>query len=227
MSARGFDNYWLCRLSRQLAACGSRLLLAFGFVMVGLNVVFLGAWRAAPQPVQIAPPTASFASYQLGSELVSALNNGDAGTLTELFDADGTIQADRYAWRTDEIRRWARMQTAESIRIQVDASGIRALPNQAQWTSSVSRRDWTMRGVQSVTMFNEIWTEGNRIVQYSSFPVDGSLVPQLGALWRPGLAPGQAPGQPLERHDQPPPGPEVVRANPQITCASRNSSSSC
>jgi hypothetical protein len=179
-----------------------RLFLAWAIVMLSVVIVSLrmrGSEREAAAASDTFDALASGAmdangETALANALVSALNRRDEDAVAHLFDPYGTVQADRYASETDGIRAWTRMQIAASVRIQVEEEGFRAQANETQWTTSVRRADWAARGFPSVRMFNEIWTEGDRITQYSAFPIDGSLVTSLGDLWQPRVPPSRVPG---------------------------------
>jgi len=129
--------------------------------------------------------TASATSHELASEFVTAFDAGDSVAVSELFDARGAIQADRYAWRSDEISAWAHVQVAESAYTQLDATQLQAIPNHLHWAATVRRQDWTGRGIASVRMSNVIWTDDHRVVDYIGSPIDQTLVPRLGELWQP------------------------------------------
>jgi hypothetical protein len=135
----------------------------------------------------------------LALELIRALNSHDVETVVSLFDANATIQAERYAWKTGDIRTWSRMQSAALVHMQVNPDSFRAQGFRVQWTAVVDRSDWASRGIDSVAMMNEIWTEGDRIVHYNEALIDGALVPKFGDLWQPRAAPSLPAAQPPVR----------------------------
>jgi len=172
-----------------LMVAGLALLMA---VVLGLNVPVTdtaaapeggGSGRAAD------PSRASEPPGVLALQLIRALNGHDVDTFVALFDPYASIQSDRYASRTDDIRTWSRMQSTELERMEVDWDTFRVDRDRAQWTAIVHRSDWATRGIDSAEMFNDIWTKGDHITRYNASLVDGALVVKLGDLWQPRSAP--------------------------------------
>jgi transcriptional regulator with XRE-family HTH domain len=174
------------------------LAMAFGIAATLLmpGAVELSAAAGTPEaatqasPPDMSPPAST--ELALAGALVDALNHGDEDAVVALFDPEATLHMERYAWLQFEIRQWARAQIADRIVIEPEGP-IQAVPNHALWTARVQRDDWRERGVESVRLANHISTDGERILDFSADPLDGTSVIPLGALWRPGSPPDPMP----------------------------------
>jgi hypothetical protein len=172
-----------------LRACLVLLTLAAGIGLASQAHVSAAPEGGGPERADDAH-RASLPLPALEDALVRNLNRGDEDGVVALFDPQATVEADRHAAGVDEIRLWARRQIAYSINIVVDRrEAADSGPNRAMWTAHVWRQDWRAIGLPSVVMTQAIWTVGPRIVHFSAFPTDGTLVPQLGDAWRPSSAP--------------------------------------
>jgi hypothetical protein len=130
------------------------------------------------------------AHLALAHAFTAALNAHDVEALVDLFSDEGagpTVHADRYAWTKFEICLWTQHQIRSNIR--VDASEYWATDHGAGWRATVHREDLREAGVDGLPVFNTIFVEGGKIVDFTSKLANPRDAERLQHLWRPGSLP--------------------------------------
>ena len=126
----------------------------------------------------------------LAQAFTAALNAHDIDALVDMFSEEGpgaTVHADRYAWTRFEIRLWAQHQISENIAVAVDEYW--ATDSGAAWNADVYRADMRALGISALPVFNTIFVQDGKVMDFTSTLANPSDAERLQHLWRPGSVP--------------------------------------
>jgi hypothetical protein len=155
-----------------------------------LAVIFARADTSGPALASNDPAAQIPGNVALAQAFTAALNAHDVDALVGMFSEEGpgaTVHADRYAWTYFEIRRWAEYQVRENIFVEADEYWV--TDHGAGWNATVDRTDWRALGMSAVPVFNSIFVQDGKLMDFTSRLANPADAERLQHLWRPGSLP--------------------------------------